>query len=175
MKKFRFRPSESANSANVAKAIEKQKLENDNAMLTPANVSDNEAAGTEKLAHVSNGSSSANACNQVKNSNVRNISRINCEKRKEDSPGPEQGKDGKSIFAAELASHNRAGDSQQTHSLTFPSVLRIEAMTECLNGQRCLYLEAPGAQRPVCKKNGIPIFDIHTCPLNRWSTQRLRR
>jgi hypothetical protein len=37
--------------------------------------------------------------------------------------------------------------------------LKIEPMTECLHGHPCRHLDAPGEQRPVCKKVGMPVFD----------------
>lgn len=46
--------------------------------------------------------------------------------------------------------------------------LKVEPLTECLHGDQCPQLDAPGGRRPVCKKADKPIFDMRQCPLKRW-------
>jgi hypothetical protein len=51
--------------------------------------------------------------------------------------------------------------------------LKIEPMDTCLHGKKCRYLDAPGGnKRPACRYMGKPVFDMSSCPLNRWARQQ---
>jgi len=47
--------------------------------------------------------------------------------------------------------------------------LEIEPMATCLHGKPCPHLDAPGKQRPGCRKASSPVFNIAACPLGKWA------
>lgn len=46
--------------------------------------------------------------------------------------------------------------------------LQIEPMKNCLHGEPCGWLDAPGEKRPICRQVGMPVFDLKHCPAGRW-------
>jgi len=49
-----------------------------------------------------------------------------------------------------------------------PALLEIEPMKKCLHGKPCPHLDGPGERRPVCSKEGAPVYCLRACPLNLW-------
>jgi len=46
--------------------------------------------------------------------------------------------------------------------------IEIKPIATCIHGKSCLYLYAPGKQRPICQKVDSPVFDLPVCPLDKW-------